>query len=197
MFYAIPVYKFPANGNTSKERIIMKRKLFFFLEKLQISKNERVAVSVLIVMIVCTSSMSLIWNPGPQYSETEYAKLERIFEEKSRDFEQDRAMILARYEPLDGNEKGIDAVEKSNMALSDTIPPPENEAETVSANNLIDINSATASKLQELPGIGPAYSKRIVEWRNENGQFTSFDQLLEIKGIGEKRLANIKPLITL
>jgi comEA protein len=175
----------------------MKRKLFFFLEKLQISKNERVAVSVLIVMIVCTSSMSLIWNPGPQYSETEYAKLERIFEEKSRDFEQDRAMILARYEPLDGNEKDIDAVEKSEMALRDTIPPPENDAETVSANNLIDINSATASKLQELPGIGPAYSKRIVEWRNENGQFTSFDQLLEIKGIGEKRLANIKPLITL
>jgi competence ComEA-like helix-hairpin-helix protein len=62
---------------------------------------------------------------------------------------------------------------------------------------LININTASAEKLQELPGIGPAYSTRIVEWRNKNGHFVSKNQLLEIKGIGEKRLEAIVPLITL
>ena len=62
---------------------------------------------------------------------------------------------------------------------------------------MININTATREQLQILPGIGPAYSGRIIEWREENGTFTTKDQLLEIKGIGEKRLEKIKPLITL
>ena len=175
----------------------MKRKLFFFLEKLQISKSERISVSVLMVLLFCTGSLTLLWSPDPQYSEDEYAKLENVFEEKSREMKQDREVILARYEPLENESEVVKMDRQPEMVLTDTIPPPANETETRSGGNLVNINSASASELQELPGIGPAYSNRIVEWRNENGRFTSIDQLLEIKGIGEKRLASIKPLITL
>ena len=175
----------------------MKRKLFFFLEKLQISKNERIAVTVLTVMVICTGSVALFWSPGPEYSEAEYAKLEKLFEEKSRELTQEREVILARYEPLESDIQENSTTVQTELALKDTIPPPENETEMRVGKNLIDINLATESKLQELPGIGPAYSKRIIEWRKQNGKFTSTEQLLEIKGIGEKRLANIKPLITL
>ena len=175
----------------------MKRKLFFFLEKLQISKNERIAVSMLMVMVICTGSVALFWSPGPEYSEAEYAKLEKLFEEKSRELTQEREVILARYEPLEAGIQENSTEGQTELVLKDTIPPPENETEIRAGKNLININLATESKLQELPGIGPAYSKRIIEWRKQNGKFTSTEQLLEIKGIGEKRLANIKPLITL
>lgn len=175
----------------------MKRKLFFFLEKLQISKSERIAVSMLMVFMIFSASITLFWTPEPQYSEAEYARLEKIFEEKSSELEKERGMILNRYEPLENEIEDIGSGEETEEALKDTLPPPENENKANPTGNLININSASASELQDLPGIGPAYSNRIVEWRKENGRFTSINQLLEIKGIGEKRLANIKPLVTL
>jgi comEA protein len=177
----------------------MKRKLFFFLEKLQISKSERIAVSVLSLMVIITGAITLAWSPKPEYSESEYEKLEQIFKEKSRELEQERDMIMARYEPLDIEIDGAKPVEPDEFdrASSDTIRPPADQEKSKPAGSLININSATAEELLELPGIGPAYSKRIIDWRNKNGRFSSVDQLLEIKGIGEKRLASIKPLITL
>lgn len=175
----------------------MKRKLFFFLEKLQISKSERVAVSVLMVLVVILGSFYLIWTPAPQYSEAEYAELKIVFDERSREINEEREAILARYEPLEAETQNYEPEVKTAVVPSDTIPPQKNDDESRASGNLININSATEVQLQKLPGIGPAYSKRIVEWRKENGEFTSVNQLLEIKGIGEKRLANIKPLITL
>lgn len=177
----------------------MKRKLFFFIEKLQISKNERIAVSILSVMVLITGTVTLVWEPGPAYSEYEYERLERIFEEKSRQIKQENDLILTRYEPLEQGAANMEQVEpdESQWAASDTVQPPAGQTGSISEKGLININSATREELLALPGIGPAYSKRIVEWRNEHGRFTSVNQLLEIKGIGEKRLANIKPLITL
>ena len=61
----------------------------------------------------------------------------------------------------------------------------------------ININTATAQQLEALPGIGPTYAQRIVDYRNANGPFTSPSQLLNISGIGEKRLAAIWDYITI
>ena len=61
----------------------------------------------------------------------------------------------------------------------------------------ININTATAQQLEALPGIGPTYAQRIVDYRNTNGPFTSPSQLLNISGIGEKRLAAIWDYITI
>ncbi len=175
----------------------MKRKLFFFLEKLQISKGERVAVSVLMVTVLLLGGFYLVWSPATHYSEAEYAELERIFEEKSRELKREREVIMARYKPVNNDTVEYKTHESTDEALSDTIPPAKKQTESRTSGNLININSATETELQKLPGIGPAYSKRITAWRKENGKFTSVDQLLEIKGIGEKRLANIKALIKL
>ena len=60
----------------------------------------------------------------------------------------------------------------------------------------ININSATAEELSMLPGIGTTYANRIVEYRTNNGNFTSIEQLLNVKGIGSARFDAIKNYIT-
>ncbi|WP_231884818.1 helix-hairpin-helix domain-containing protein [Paenibacillus elgii] len=67
-----------------------------------------------------------------------------------------------------------------------------------SASGKINLNTATAKQLDELPGIGASRAEAIVELRKKlGGSFKSVDQLLEVKGIGEKMLKKIKPLVTL
>ncbi|MFP1684502.1 ComEA family DNA-binding protein [Alloalcanivorax sp. C16-1] len=61
----------------------------------------------------------------------------------------------------------------------------------------INLNTASAEQLQQLRGIGPAMAARIVDWREQEGPFTSVDQLMAIKGIGEKTLARFRDRLTL
>lgn len=61
----------------------------------------------------------------------------------------------------------------------------------------VALNKATAKELESLPGIGPATAARILDYRKEQGKFTDISQLLEIKGIGEKKLAQLRPHLTL
>ena len=60
----------------------------------------------------------------------------------------------------------------------------------------IPLNTATAEELDTLPGIGPKTAQAIVEFREKNGKFTSPDDLLQVPGIGTKKLAALKPHIT-
>ncbi|MEO0082139.1 MAG: helix-hairpin-helix domain-containing protein [candidate division WOR-3 bacterium] len=60
----------------------------------------------------------------------------------------------------------------------------------------ININTASVELLEQLPGIGPMTARRIVEYREEHGRFSSVDDLLNVKGIGPKKLEAIRPLAT-
>ena len=61
----------------------------------------------------------------------------------------------------------------------------------------LDINQADSKALQVLPGIGEVLAGRIIAYRDENGPFSSPDQLMNVEGIGEKRLEAILDYITI
>jgi competence protein ComEA len=56
----------------------------------------------------------------------------------------------------------------------------------------VDLNRATAEELDALPGVGPATAKAIIDHRTKNGRFRSVDDLLEVRGIGEAKLADLR-----
>ena len=60
----------------------------------------------------------------------------------------------------------------------------------------VDLNSASEDQLQEVPGIGPSLAKKIVDFRKENGPFKSVDDLLKVRGVGEKSLEKLRPHLT-
>jgi competence protein ComEA len=60
----------------------------------------------------------------------------------------------------------------------------------------INLNTATQSQLETLPGIGPKAAQRILEYRQKNGSFKKVEDLMNVKGIGEKSFLKLKPLIT-
>ena len=64
-----------------------------------------------------------------------------------------------------------------------------------SSSGLVNINTASAAELQTLSGIGPSLAQSIIDERTKNGAFASFDDLMRVSGIGEKKLAKIKDCI--
>jgi competence protein ComEA len=59
----------------------------------------------------------------------------------------------------------------------------------------VNINTADVEELQLLPRVGPALAQRIVEFRTANGDFKSIDELVAVRGIGEKSLESLKPYV--
>jgi competence protein ComEA len=60
----------------------------------------------------------------------------------------------------------------------------------------VNLNTATVAQLDALPGIGKATADRIVEYRQKNGGFKKPEELMNVKGIGEKNFLKLKTLVT-
>lgn len=72
-------------------------------------------------------------------------------------------------------------------------PPPA----AAGSKTLLSLNQATAEQLDALPGVGPTLAQRIVNFRQEHGGFRSLDQLRQVSGIGARKFADLRPLLTL
>jgi competence protein ComEA len=74
--------------------------------------------------------------------------------------------------------------------------PAASKAAAATPGAPVNLNTASAAQLEALPGVGPAMAKRIVEYRQKNGSFKKIEELMNVKGIGEKSFLKLKPLIT-
>jgi competence protein ComEA len=73
---------------------------------------------------------------------------------------------------------------------------PAGEAPGAAGAVLVNVNVASAEELETLPGIGEVLAGAIIEYREDNGPFTTVDQLVEVSGIGEVTLEEIRDLVT-
>lgn len=176
--------------------ITMKRKLYFWIDRLQIRRSERISIGVLLILLCVLSIAEAMITPSINADPEHYAELEQIFSERSERAEAERNELLARYIPLSEHSEPEKIANRGITHVEVAAAEKEN-VKDVWTGNLVNINTATSEELQQLPGIGPAYADRIIEWREENGKFTSIEQLLEIRGIGERRLENLRPLVTI
>ncbi|MDR1961944.1 MAG: helix-hairpin-helix domain-containing protein [Gracilibacteraceae bacterium] len=85
---------------------------------------------------------------------------------------------------------------ESGQAPSGGNAPAPVSAPAASSAGLININTATASELTALPGVGPAIAERIVQYREENGSFSLNEDLMQVSGIGPKTFAKLEARIT-
>jgi competence protein ComEA len=69
--------------------------------------------------------------------------------------------------------------------------------EAGSSTQAININTADAVELDKLPGVGPSLARRIIEYRDKNGQFSSVEELDNVTGIGPSKLESLKDLVTI
>lgn len=91
--------------------------------------------------------------------------------------------------------KGESVVVEGRVGAVEPSPTPV-RARSEGSTGKININTATAEQLESLPGIGPVTARAIVEYRRQNGRLHSVEELLEVRGIGEKRLEQIRPFVT-
>lgn len=72
---------------------------------------------------------------------------------------------------------------------------PQKSEESADATEKININTANAAELEKLPGIGQALAERIIQYREEEGPFSTIEDIMAVKGIGEKKFEKLREYI--
>ena len=86
--------------------------------------------------------------------------------------------------------------EEEQTQTEETLQEATNKTNTKQTTK-VNINKATQSELESLPGIGPSTASKIITYREENGKFGSIENIKDVSGIGDAKYNSIKDLITI
>ena len=105
----------------------------------------------------------------------------------------------------DGMKIYVPTIEETKQEKEEVNINSESSNYIISSNNTktnensngqkVNINNADESELDELPGVGPSTAQKIIQYRKENGEFKSIDELKNVSGVGEAKFQKIKDLI--
>ena len=91
---------------------------------------------------------------------------------------------------------GLLALVPAHAVSAQAKAPAQRGAKAAPATAVVNINTASASELDGLPGIGAKTAARIVEYRQKNGPFKKVEELMNVRGVGEKNFLRLKAQIT-
>jgi competence protein ComEA len=97
----------------------------------------------------------------------------------------------------DGDEIAVPVLGQPTQRALNTKRTAHSRARSGKTREIVDVNTASAAALASVPGIGAAIAARIVEIREQDGAYTTFDELLDVAGMTESRLARAQPWLRL
>jgi len=157
------------------------------------SRREKLEIAVgviLVILILAGSALLILWH---------------------RQRSSSTSLVTVKQEDFENLQKEIADLKRRLTDLSDQLTQlqsqPVSTEQTVSAESSgriagatvtqkINLNTASATELDSLPGIGPVYAQRIIDYREAHGGFKSIEEIVQVKGIGPKTFAKIRDLIT-
>lgn len=147
---------------------------------------------ILFLIITFSAGLIIKYSGWKKPNEYDYSETDKNFESK----------LKSSFEELKADIKDSEQVLRSNeiTRLADSLgiqleKTGENKKE-LPPGTKININTALAGDLASLPGIGVVMAERIIEYREQNGNFKKPEDLMRVKGIGEKKFDKLKEYVT-
>jgi len=150
------------------------------------------AAIIITLLITFTIGVVIRYSGWKRHENFSYSETDKQFDEKTK-------LALSDLKQQNLTERQKDrSVEVKNlydslMALNDNKPDKKQD---LKLNIKVNINTAFAADLMMLPGIGEVTAERIIDFREKNNGFIKPEDLLKVKGIGEKKYEKLKPYIT-
>jgi comEA protein len=154
----------------------------------------RLWLGAILLLLIITESVYLLWRENylTPAVETRISSLE------------EKISHLENTLPVSNQTAGIEVDKLISASSTDntteaTPPPttPKSTAKVPTITGKVNINTASAAELDLLPGIGPAYASKIIDYRQSHAGFKSIDEIKNVKGIGEVTFGKLKDLITI
>jgi competence protein ComEA len=143
---------------------------------LNLTRQERMVINFLVTFFLIGGLIQIYKGKFKSISKVDYTSSE----EESKIFKEMAMTIDSMY-----------TLEESK------VQPEKNDRQVRQEKKLVNINTATKEELMQIPNIGPVTAERIILFRIENDGFKSIDELLKVKGIGEKTLEKIRGEVTI